>query len=58
MVAAFYLRLTSPSTAASAVIDLLVICPAILLQTGPHFRRLNDSVVQLLDDFSMVTACT
>lgn len=26
-----------------------------LLQTGPHFRRLNDSVVQLLDDFSMVT---
>ncbi|EFN59536.1 hypothetical protein CHLNCDRAFT_48498 [Chlorella variabilis] len=24
-------------------------------KTGPHFRRLNDSVVQLLDDFSMVT---
>lgn len=25
------------------------------MQTGPHFRRLNDAVVQLLDDFSMVT---
>lgn len=25
------------------------------LQTGPHFRRLNDAVVQLLDDFAMVT---
>jgi hypothetical protein len=24
-------------------------------QTGPAFRRLNDAVVQLLDDFSMVT---
>jgi GTPase SAR1 family protein len=24
-------------------------------QTGPHFRRLNDAVVQLLDDFAMVT---
>ena len=32
----------------------LLACRA-LLQTGPHFRRLNDSVVQLLDDFAMVT---
>lgn len=26
-----------------------------LAQTAPHFRRLNDAVVQLLDDFAMVT---
>lgn len=31
------------------------VCPPPCLQTGPHFRRLNDAVVQLLDDFAMVT---
>ncbi len=31
------------------------VAPLPALQTGPHFRRLNDAVVQLLDDFAMVT---
>ena len=29
--------------------------PACLAQTAPQFRRLNDAVVQLLDDYAMVS---